>query len=155
RYRRPTEVLMNCHRTCFGLILAVSCTACSPDVAHPVAIEPREEVPLPPVEIRFKPSDGLFSKEGELSCGVPQGRDQVYDPETGVFHVHFNARNYTRSGFEITKVAARFPRPVVFRLTGVPLVYGCLGVPLALTVGGKRYALIDVGPDSIHPYERF
>lgn len=92
---------------------------------------------------------------GELSCGVPQGCDQIYGPETGSFHVHFKARDFTVSGFEITKVAARFPKLVVFRLTRVPLAYGCLGIPLALTAAEKRYALVDVGPDSFHAYERF
>jgi len=35
------------------------------------------------------------------------------------------------------------------------LAYGCVGVPLALTVGENRYPLIDVGHDSFHAYERF
>jgi hypothetical protein len=108
-----------------------------------------------PLEIRFNPSHGLAANDGELSCGAPQGREKVYDPQTGVFHVHFKARNFTVSGFEVTKVADRFSGPVTFRLTGVPLAYGCLGVPLALTVGDKRYALVDVGHDSFHAYERF
>jgi hypothetical protein len=72
---------------------------------------------------------------------VPAGRDRVYDPQTGAFHIQFQARDFTRSGFEVTKVAERFPEPVVFRLTGIPTGYGCLGHPLILTVGEKRYAL--------------
>src|SRR5262245_14284240 len=133
---------MNRHHTCLGLIVALTCAGCSRDVADPIAFAPRDESP-PPLEIRFNPSQGLRAKEGDLSCGIPQGRDQIYDRETGTFHVHFKARDMTVSSFEITKVAARFPKPIVFRLTGVPLAYGCVGIPLALTIGEKRYAMVD------------
>ena len=146
---------MSHSRTCLVLVLAASGLACHQDVARPVVIEPRGDSPPPPLEVRFQPSRGLRAKEGEVSSGVPEGRDQVYDPDTGVFHVHFKARDFTASGFEVTKVAERFPKPVVFRLTGVPPAYGCVGVPLALTVGGKRYGMIDVGHDSFHAYDRF
>ena len=81
--------------------------------------------------------------------------DQVYDPATGVYHVAFKPRNLTTSSFEVTKVAQRFSKPVVFRLTGVPTTYGCVGIPLALTVDDKRYAMTDVGYDSFHAGERF
>ena len=148
---------MSHSRACLVLLLAVACSACRQDVADPVELGARDESPLPPLEIRFQPSQGLRAKEGEVSCGVPEGRDRVYDPETGVFHVHFKARNCTRSGFEVTKVAERFPKPVVFRLTGVPSTYGCVGIPLALTVGEKRYAMTDAGRDSVHaddPFDR-
>jgi hypothetical protein len=135
------------------ILLAVYGSACRQNMAGPVVSDPRDESP-PPLEIRFKPSQGLCAKEGEVSCGVPEGRDQVYDPNTGIFHVHFKVRNFTAGGFEITKVAQRFPKPIVFRLTGIPLAYGCVGVPLALTVGEKRYPMIDVGHDSFHAYDR-
>jgi hypothetical protein len=136
-------------------ILAVACSANCQERAGPVAIREGGSPEQPRLEIRFQPSQGLRAKAGEVSCEVPKGRDQVYDPDTGVFHVHFKAGNFTASGFEVTKVPERLPKPVVFRLTGVPLAYGCVGVPLALTVGENRYPLIDVGHDSFHPYERF
>jgi hypothetical protein len=86
----------------------------------------------PPLEIKFK-----------QSCGLPPGRQQVYDPSTGVFHIHFKPRrSYLQHGaFEVTRVGERLPKRVVFRLTGVPSSYGCLGHPLILSVGGKCYAL--------------
>ncbi len=135
------------------LFCAVAGSACLVP-AGTVGTQPRIQSPLTPLEIRFNPSQGLGAKKGEVSCGVPAGREQVYDPDTGVFHVHFKARNLTYSGFEVTKVAERFPGPVVFRLTGVPESYGCVGVPLALTVDEKRYAMIDVGHETFPAYDR-
>jgi hypothetical protein len=106
------------------------------------AVEKADETSAPPLAIQFQPSRGfLDDKHAEPSCGVPMGRQQVYDPETGVFHIHFRPQNYAVSAFTVTKAAARFPKPVVFRLTGVPKAYGCLGVPLALSVDGKSYAI--------------
>jgi hypothetical protein len=87
----------------------------------------------PPLEIKFK-----------QSCDLPEGRQQVYDPETGVFHIHFKARRSSyeqRAAFEVAKVGVKFTKPVVFRLTGVPSAYGCLGHPLILSVGDKSYAI--------------
>jgi hypothetical protein len=151
-----TEVLMNPFgRMCLVLVLAGCCTACRQDAAGPVQTRPGDEPPRAPLEIRFRPSEGLCAKAGEVSCEVPEGRDRVYDARTGVFHVHFKARNLTASGFEVIRAAARFPKPVVFRLTGVPTSYGCVGIPLALTVGEKRYTMIDVGHDSFHAYDRY
>lgn len=141
--------------TCMGLMLAVSCTACRQHVAQSVPRGAPEQSPPAPLEIRFNPSSGLGAKDGELSCGLPEGRSQAYDPKTGTCHVHFKARDLTVSGFEVNKVATSFPKPLVLRLTGVPLGYGCLGSPLALIVGEKRYPMIDVGHDSVHAYDRF
>jgi hypothetical protein len=124
------------------LIAAVACPACRQDAAGPAAPQPADEAATP-LEIRFLPSEGLGAKEGEASCGVPEGRDQIYDPGTGVFHVHFKTRDFTASTFEVTKATGRFVRPVVFRLTGVPAGHGCLGSSLALSVGGKTYVLDD------------
>jgi hypothetical protein len=130
---------MNHFRVFFWLILAISCVACSQDAAGPGAIEQGDEPAQPPLEIRFTES-----------CGVPEGRQQAYDPRTGVFHIHFQPPRaigtrysglFERSAFEVTKVAERFAKPVVFRLTGVPADYGCWPDPLALTVDGTRYAL--------------
>jgi hypothetical protein len=128
-------------------ILAIVCFAGCQDGAGPVAIQEGDDRARAPLEITFKQLQGLRAKEGEVSCGVPEGREQAYDPDTGVFHVHFNARNFTASAFEVTKVAARFPKPLAFRLTGVPSQYGCLGHPLTLSVGDKLYA-IDASCDS-------
>ncbi len=126
------------------LIFAVSCSACCQDVPDPIAIQQGDDLSQPPLEINFK-----------QSCGVPEGRQQAYDPKTGVFHIHFKPQRFAVSAFGVTKVAERFAKPVVFRLTGVPLAYGCVGLPLVLTVGEKRYVMIDVGPSSFHAYERF
>jgi len=96
----------------------------------------------PPLEIRFRSEQGgLRAKKDDASCGLPPTRDRVYDPETGVFHIHFKARDFSESGFEVAKTADRITKPVVFRLTGVPRAYGCLGHPLTLSVGGKTYGL--------------
>jgi hypothetical protein len=75
----------------------------------------------------------------------------VYDPQTGVFHIHFFPRNYAVHAFTVTQSVERFTKPVVFSLTGVPRAYGCLGVPLALSVGGKRYAIEEgaLGPGRV------
>jgi hypothetical protein len=51
----------------------------------------------------------------------------------------------------VTQSAEQFKKPVVFSLTGVPRAYGCLGVPLALSVGGKSYAIEEgaLGPGRV------
>jgi hypothetical protein len=136
-------------RTWLLLILVVACSAGCQDRRAPVAIQQSDDPP--PLEITFKES-----------CGLPEGRQQVYDPKTGVFHVHFGPSKaegsrgsglYRRSGFEVTKAAEQFVKPVVFRLTGVPEYYGCCGDSLTLCVGGgysdnllldgKSYPLVD------------
>jgi hypothetical protein len=70
---------------------------------------------------------------------VPKGRKHIYDAETGTFHIHFQSRGrgsmIDPSAFKLTKVNGRFDKPVVLRLTGVPLAYGCMGFPLCLTTG--------------------
>jgi hypothetical protein len=139
----------NHFRTCLLLLCTASCPACSRDAAEPFASRQGDDPAQPPLEINFK-----------QLCGPPEGRQHVYDPETGVFHVHFKKPQpigrfsgfYERSAFEVTKVAERFAKPVVFRLTGVPASYGCLGDPLTLSPGGAtdnrrpagdRYALVE------------
>jgi hypothetical protein len=82
---------------------------------------------------------------------VPNGRDGVYDAATGTFHVHFKVRNFTQGGFDVAKVSGKLPRPLKFRLTGIPRVYGCLGEPLCLMVGEKNYAL---DPDNRYGFSR-
>jgi hypothetical protein len=77
-------------------------------------------------------------------CRPPSGRGQAYDPDTGVFHIEFSG-GY-ESGFEVVKVAQGNPKPVVFRLTGLPDMYGFDGLPLTLAVDGKHY-LIDMEGD--------
>ena len=130
---------------CLTLIITVFGSACFQGAAGPVALPQGDEPSPPPLEIIFKPLSASFGFHDETSgvpsCGVPDGRQQVYDPKTGVFHIAFKSRNYKRSAFEVKKVAERFTKPVVFRLTGVPSEYGCLGVSLALFVGGKGYAI--------------
>jgi hypothetical protein len=123
------------------LLLAIACSAGCQRQADTVAIQEGDDASASPLEISFEPSQGLRAKEGEVSCGLPPGRDRVYDSQTGVFHVHFNARDFTCSAFAVQKAAGRFTKPVVFRFTGVPTGYGCLGQPLTLTVADKRYAI--------------
>jgi hypothetical protein len=115
-----------------------------PDEAHPVAPKQAVEV-APPLEIRFKSAMGtLFIEDyGVPSCGVPKDRQQSYDPQTGVFHIHFKSGDGVRCAFEVTKIDERSTKPIVFRLTGVPLDFGCLGRSLALIVGDKVYDLED------------
>src|SRR5438552_1176742 len=95
----------------------------------------------PPLQINCLPHSDRFlePKKATSSCGVPEGRQQVYDPKTGIFHIHFKPQSYAVSAFEIEKVAQRFEKPIVFRLTGVPTDFGCVGHSLVLSVGGKRY----------------
>jgi hypothetical protein len=86
----------------------------------------------PPLEFAFK-----------RFCGPPPGHKGAYDAATGTFHVHFRKGKLAETigrahAFEITKVAGRFDRPVVFRLEGVP---ASPNRPLALTVGEKVYRL--------------
>jgi hypothetical protein len=129
--------------------MVIASSGCQ-EVADSSVLPPGDDA-SPPLEIKFL-----------QSCGLPEGRQQVYDPKTGIFHIHFHKPSriggfgsglYKRSAFEVTKVATRFVKPVVFRLTGVPASYGCVGDPLALCVGGgfqdhlrldgKTYALVD------------
>ena len=122
------------------LLLTGSCPGYGQPAASPV--EQADEASAPPLGITFQPSRGLVGENlREPSCGVPTGRRQVYDPATGVFHIHFRPRNFAVSAFTVTKTPARFTKPVVFHLTGVPKAYGCLGAPLALSVDGKSYAI--------------
>jgi hypothetical protein len=134
------------------LVLTVWAFCGCKEAAGPIA-PPLGDPSAPPLELNF----------GQ-SCGLPEGRQQAFDPKTGVFHVHFTAPKsigtpgsglYERSGFEVTKAAGPFVKPVIFRLTGVPPDYGCVGDPLSLCVGfseglrdslrldGKCYALVD------------
>jgi hypothetical protein len=134
--------------TCLLLICMVSCSSRGPEVAGPSATQQGDEPAQAPLEIKF-----------QQACGLPEGRQQVYDPKTGVFHIHFKPVKGSLfeepSAFEVTKVAERSTKPVVLRMTGVPIVYGCVGIPLALTVGEQRYAMVDVGHDSFYAYDRF
>jgi hypothetical protein len=121
---------MNLFRTMFLPIVAVVGFSGCQDAAGPMAARlGGEDAPL---EITFR-----------RGCGLAEGRKQVYDAQSGVFHVHFEAPTriggrgsglYQRSAFEVAKVNGPFVKPVVFRLTGVPLSYGCVGDPLALNV---------------------
>jgi hypothetical protein len=151
---------MHRFRTCFLLLLAVSCTACSREAAKVVATEPRDENEPAPLAIAFKPLVRSITPDpadpadpAELSCGVPPGREQAYDPKTGVFHIRFKSRNYARSAFEITKVADRITRPIVFRLTGDVRGGGCLGRDLTFSVDGKDYPLTE-SASSFGPLDR-
>src|SRR5262249_58490657 len=127
------EVAMNHFRTCLLLLVTGAASAGCQDVIGPSAPQPGTKV-APSLEITFK-----------QSCGLPPGRRQAYDPKTGVVHVHFESPKrigglgsglYERSAFEVTKITGPFVKPLVFQLTGVPASYGCLGDPLALSVGG-------------------
>ncbi len=137
----------------WGLFIATAAAfAGGQDAAGPAA-RPAGDGAAPPLELRF----------GQ-ACGLPAGRQQAYDPQTGVFHVHFAPARpiggngsglFKRSAFEVTKVHRPIARPVVFRLTGVPPEFGCVGDPLSLRVGisdgsrdrlcpdGKCYALVE------------
>jgi hypothetical protein len=119
----------------WSLIILILASCSRQDMADPVAHWPNDEID-PPLEITFK-----------QSCKLPEGRQQVYDPRTGIFHVHFEEPTrigmrgsglYKRSAFEVTKIRGPFVKPVVFRLTGVPSNYGCLGDPLSLCVDGRN-----------------
>ena len=138
---------MNGIRAGMLLILTISGSALCKSGAGPVATQQADEPSQSPLKFKFCPSSPSFglhdAVDGVPSCGVPEGRQQSYDPKTGVFHVHFKSRNFSRSAFEVTQVADRFTKPVAFRLTGVPKQYGCVGTPLALSVGGKRYSIED------------
>jgi hypothetical protein len=134
-------------RTCLLLVLAVACSGGCQDRAAAVAIHEVRYAAQPPLEISFLPAEGLRAKQGEVLCSVPAGRDEMYDPQTGVFHIHFSAGNLKRSALEVTKAKGPFARPVVFRFTGVPTGYGCLGHPLTLAVDDKSYG-IDASCDS-------
>lgn len=134
----------------FLLATVATFTGCRKE-AEPVLRSPGNEA-RSPLEFRFNQSSGL-----------PEGRQQVYDEKTGVFHVHFQSPTpigssgsglYERSAFEVAKINGPFVKPVVFRLTGVPQNYGCVGDPLCLCVGiinkdddlrldGKCYALVN------------
>ena len=137
--RQPLTAL---HRFAIGsLPLVVLCLAGCRDWSAPVAAQESADAQRPPLEIRFLPASGHRARQGEISCKVPAGRDQAYDPRTGVFHIELVARDFSYTGFEVTKVAQRTAQPIVFRLTGVPTGYGCLGHPLTLSAGEKKYAL--------------
>lgn len=118
-------------RCCIAPLLTVAlfCSACNREMVDPV----------PPLEINF-----------EERCGLPEGRQRVYDPETGVFHIHFARSNTDSCSFRITKVAADLPKAIVFRLTGVPESYGVSGWPLACHVDGETY-IIDLKAEMIEP----
>jgi hypothetical protein len=128
-----------------GWLLLILVVACSAGCRRgPVAIQQSDDPP--PLEITFKES-----------CGLPEGREQTYDPKTGVFHVHFELSKdgysrgsgvYPRSAFEVTRVAAQFVKPVVFRLTGVPEYYGCCGDSLTLCIGGVYHDCLQLGGKS-------
>jgi hypothetical protein len=128
------EALMNRGWTWAFLALLVF-ALCGCQEATDPGPQPAGEALVPPLELSFGPC-----------CGVPEGREQAYDPKTGVFHVHFaepkpigmrGSGLFERSAFEVTKAPGPFVRPVKFRLTGIPSNYGCVGDPLSLCVGGK------------------
>ncbi len=126
---------MNHFRTVLLPIMALCCVSCGQDAPDPIV--------GPPLEIEFKSATSSFFIQdfGVPSCGVPKGRQDCYDPQTGIFHIQFYDRECVNSSFEVTKVRERFTRPIIFRLSGVSQGYGCLGQPLALTVDGQTYAL--------------
>jgi hypothetical protein len=135
---------MNRFQAYCSLLLTLSCSACNQETAGPGAFASEDENSPTLLEIAFRPFSGLFTRDNAgLSCGVPAGRQQIYDPKTGVFHIHFKSQNYTRSAFEVKKVADRFTKPIVFRLTGDTRGYGCLGHDLTFSVDGKEYPLAD------------
>jgi hypothetical protein len=97
----------------------------------PVAAAPTGKAPL---ELAFRSGSGL-----------PPGRAEVYDPKTGIFHIHFrNTKINEPSVVEVTKVTAKPTRPIVFRLTGVPRYPD---YPLVLRAGRKGYYLDPKGHD--------
>lgn len=138
------------------LVVALACLACTQDPAERGG-EPGDNLAAAPLDIAFNPFSGSFffakTTQGEPSCGLPPGRQQLYDSRTGTFHIHLTARDLHSSGFEVTKVAARFTRPIVFRLTGDTYGAGCLGRDLTLTVDDKDYPLVD-GPLSYGQVDR-
>ncbi len=100
---------------------------------------------VPPLDIKYSvpPLDIKFMD----LCRLPKDRVQVYDPNTGVFHIDFyGAECGGRSGFEVVRVAEGTTEPVVFRLTGLTDMYGFDGLPLTLAVDGKNY-LVDMTRD--------
>ena len=126
------------------LLFTLSCLACILHAAGLLA--PDDPTPhdlMPPLEIEFESAMGMLFREdyGVPSCGVPLDREQCYDPRTGVFHISFRTGGDVKFAFGLTKVSERFTKPVVFRLTGVPLDNGCLGSKLTLTADGKDYEL--------------
>jgi hypothetical protein len=151
---------MNHFRTCFWLLFTIAASSGCQEAAGPSVLSRPDEAPPAPLKSAFRQSCGPLEITFWQSCGPPAGGQRVYDPKTGVFHIHFSEPEhigslcsgvYKRSGFEVTKVTGPFVKPVVFRLTGVPASYGCLGDPLALCVGeafsdflpdGKIYDLV-------------
>jgi hypothetical protein len=129
------------------LVLAVASFGGCQERAAAVAIREVSYAAQPPLEISFRPAEGLRAKEGDVSCSVPAGRDEMYDPQTGIFHIHFRAGDLKRCALEVTKANRPFARPVEFRFTGIPIGYGCMGHPLTLAVDDKRYG-IDASCDS-------
>src|SRR6516225_3052824 len=110
---------MNQYRKWALLIIVAASCGCQ-DVADSGAPRANDEG-APPLEITFR-----------QACRLPEGQQQVYDPKSGVFHVHFESPKrvggpgsglYERSAFEVTKVNGPFVKPVVFRLSGVPSDY--------------------------------
>jgi hypothetical protein len=130
-----------------GVMVFASC-GCQ-EAADPIAQPPAEALAQPPAEALVQPLELSFGS----SCGLPKGKQQAYDAKTGVFHVHFTESKqigmlgsglFERSGFQVTKAPGPFVKPLKFRLTGVPLDYGCVGDPLSLCVGdGACYALVE------------
>jgi hypothetical protein len=123
---------MSRSRTWALLVLTVCAFCGCKEAADPIK-QPLGEAPVSPLELNF----------GQ-ACGLPAGRQQAFDPRTGVFHIHFTQPKsigapgsglYERSRFEVRKVTGPFVKPVIFRLTGVPSDYGCAGDPLSLCVG--------------------
>jgi hypothetical protein len=142
----------------FAVLLLAGCNdADDPKVPQPAA--PKSAAPLAAAPQPVDEAESPLGFEFKQPCGLPAGRQRVYDPNTGIFHIHFGSSKPIGSGaicernaFEVKKILGPFVRPVVFRLTGVPLSYGCLGDPLALNIGrgasngyrleGRSYALV-------------
>src|SRR5262245_47994290 len=106
--RDHPEVSMNHFLNSLLLVLTVSFAAVDQASAAARPDQPGDKSASPPIEFNFNPTHrllvkGLVEKHEGPAAGVPKGRRQAYDPETGIFHVQFKPRSYAYSGFEVAK----------------------------------------------------